>query len=177
MRFTSTPLGATGAGDWVVIDSEQEAFGVGYFVGVQASSTLTFKIQHGWSVVPQDEQQFNTLTRSTTTATLKVPSALTVKVGDSIVVRGAGAPFDGTFDVAGVTNQTTITYTVANSGPTTAPLGGFVRLIRTIDDPVVTGKTSSTEGNLAFPCSHIRLNLTAWAAGAAVLTVLQPSGN
>jgi len=41
----------------------------------------------------------------------------------------------------------------------------------------VVSKSSSTEGNLAFPCSHIRLNLTAWSAGAAVLTLLQPSGN
>jgi hypothetical protein len=177
MRFTTTPLGATGPGDWQVIDTEQTAFGVGYFVAVQQGSTLTFKIEHGWSVLPTDEQQYSSITRSTTTATLKVPSALTVKVADSIIVKGAGAPFDGTFQVASVTNQNTITYTVANSGATTAITGGFVRLIRTIDDPVVVSKSSSTEGNLAFPCSHIRLNLTAWSAGAAVLTLLQPSGN
>jgi len=169
MRFTTTPLGATGPGDWQVIDTEQTAFGVGYFVAVQQGSTLTFKIEHGWSVLPTDEQQYSSITRSTTTATLKVPSAL--------IVKGAGAPFDGTFQVASVTNQNTITYTVANSGATTAITGGFVRLIRTIDDPVVVSKSSSTEGNLAFPCSHIRLNLTAWSAGAAVLTLLQPSGN
>jgi hypothetical protein len=178
MRTTMTPLGATGAGPWVPIDTEQTAFGVGYIVSVQGGSTLTFKTQHGWSAPTDQGITPVSLTRSSTTATLTMPNPFSPKVGDSLVIAGAGAPFDGTFDIASVTNSTTVTYTVANSGATAAPAAGvIVSVIRTADDPVVTGKTATTEGNLAFPCSHLRLNLTAWSAGAAIMTLFQPSGN
>src|SRR5438876_11399107 len=108
MRSTLTPLGATGAGPWFPLDTLQSGFGVGYFCSVQESSTLTYKIQHGFYDPAVDEQAVR-ITRSTTTATLTFPNACSPKIGDSLVVTSAGAPLDGTYDIAGVTSSTVVT--------------------------------------------------------------------
>ena len=173
MRSTLAPVGATGPGQWFPIDTVQSGFGVGYFCNVQQGSTLTYKIQHGFYDPAVDQLVPLSITRVTTTATVTFPSAVTPKVGDVLVVISAGAPFDGTFDVASVTNASTVTYTVPNSGATTAGAGAQVLIIRTEDDPIVVSQTSSTSGNIAFPTNAIRLNVTAWSAGAVSLTVNQ----
>src|SRR5690349_1869002 len=41
------------------------------------------------------------------------------------------------------------------------------------DHPDVTGKTVNTDGNYAFPVRAIRLNVTAFTSGSAVLTLIQ----
>jgi hypothetical protein len=41
------------------------------------------------------------------------------------------------------------------------------------DHPDVTGKTVNTDGNYAFPVRAIRLNVTAFTSGTAVLTLIQ----
>lgn len=41
------------------------------------------------------------------------------------------------------------------------------------DHPDVTGKTVNTDGNYAFPVRAIRLNVTAYTSGSAVLTLIQ----
>lgn len=172
MRSTLTPLGATGPGPWFPLDTIQSGFGVGYFCSVQESSTVTYKIQHGFYDPAVDEQPV-IITRVTTTATLTFPKPMSPKVGDSLVITSAGAPFDGTYDIASVTSSTVVTYTVANSGATVSGAGTKALLIRTEDDPIVVSKTASTSGNIAFPVNAIRLNLTAYTSGAVALTVNQ----
>ena len=174
MRSTLTPLGATGPGPWFPLDTIQSGFGVGYICSVQESSTLTYKIQHGF-YDPSDGRDYNQvyITRSTTTATLTFPQAMSPKIGDSLVVISAGAPLDGVYEIAGVTSSTVVTYTVANSGVTASTAGAKALLIRTQDDPVVVNKSATTDGNIAFPCNAIRLNVTAYTSGAVSLTVNQ----
>lgn len=41
------------------------------------------------------------------------------------------------------------------------------------DHPDATGKTVNTDGNYAFPVRAIRLNVTAYTSGTAVLTLIQ----
>lgn len=41
------------------------------------------------------------------------------------------------------------------------------------DHPVVTGKTTSTDGNYAFPIRAVRLTCTAYTSGAGTLTIIQ----
>jgi hypothetical protein len=140
---------------------------------VQGGSTVTYKVQDGFcSNIPETAV---TITRVTTTATL-VFNGLTnhgLSTSDSIVVSGAGAPFDGTYTPASITNGTTLTYTVTNSGPTTAPAGAQVLRIYVGDHPVVTGQTGGTAGNYAFPPQMIRLNATAITAGAVSISINQ----
>ncbi len=173
MRSTLIPLGAAGPGPWFPLDTIQSGFGVGYFCSVEQGASLTYKIQHGFYDQSRDEQQVY-ITRSTTTATLTFLNAIIApKVGDSLVVTSAGAPFDGVFDVASVTSSTVVTYTVANSGATASGAGAMALLIRTEDDPIVVSKTASTSGNIAFPVNAIRLNVTTFSSGKVALTVNQ----
>lgn len=41
------------------------------------------------------------------------------------------------------------------------------------DHPDVTGETTNQDGNYAFPVRAIRLNVTAYTSGTAVLTLIQ----
>lgn len=43
------------------------------------------------------------------------------------------------------------------------------------DHPVTTGLTANSSNNFAYPVSAIRLNVTAWTAGTATLTILSAS--
>ena len=174
MRSTLAPLSATGAGQWFPLDTIQSGFGVGYLVSVQDSSTLTYKIQHGFYDESRDRYACR-ITRSTTTATLtwNDGTLMTPKTGDSLVITGAGVPLDGVYDVASVTSSNVVTYTVANSGNTVSNAGAMAMIIRTEDDPIVVSKTATTSGNIAFPANAIRLNLTAYTTGAAAMTVNQ----
>ncbi len=63
------------------------------------------------------------LTRSGTTGTLvtTTPHDLTTKIATQVTISGAAeAEFNGTFTVISIVDRTTVTFTMANSGPTTA---------------------------------------------------------
>lgn len=165
VQITDTSVG--GASAWIPVNWRQTPFSVSFFVDVQG--TGTYKVQHGFT---NWEKQGCKITRATTTATL---TALNhgLQVGDSITVEGAGAPFDGTYAVATVGSASTITYTVANSGATTADSTARVMFIRVMDHSTVTGKTASIDGNYAFPVQAVRLNITTPGTGQYSFTVSQ----
>jgi hypothetical protein len=184
MRPVLLTTGATGASAWVPIDYLQKAFGIGFrcTVGGGSSPDVTYKVQHAFSSLVQDTVV--RITRSTTTATLTFNAATALNgidawvnhglsVGDNVVVRGAGAPLDGTFAVASVTNSRVVTYTVANSGVTVAGPQASVERLYVGDHPVVTGATGSTDGNYAYPPNYIRTNITAYGAGSLTLSLNQ----
>ena len=41
------------------------------------------------------------------------------------------------------------------------------------DNAVLVAKTTSSDGNYAYPVTAIRLNVTIWASGTATMTVIQ----
>lgn len=45
------------------------------------------------------------------------------------------------------------------------------------DHTSITGKTTNSDGNYAFPIRAVRLNVTAYTSGSVIMTVLQSSGN
>ena len=176
--------GATGVSAWVQVDHLQKAFGVGFrcTAGGHATPDLTYKVQHAFSTRVQDT--VIRITRSTTTATLTFNAATAfngidawvshgLAVGDNVVVRGAGAPLDGTFAVATVSSNRVVTYTVANSGVTVAAPQASVERLYVGDHPIVTGATTSQDGNYAYPPNYVRTNITAWTAGTVTLSLNQ----
>lgn len=181
MRPTRLIAAAAGPTAWIPLDYVHPTFGIGYYCSVQQSASLTYKIQHGWLDLARDSQgngevQDPRITRSTTTATLTFRTAMSPKVGDSMRITGSDVAADtmyGTYDVATVTNSTTVTYTVVNTGVTANVPGTRVQYIRVQDDPVNTGLTASAEGNLAFPCYAMRLYVTGYVSGAVALIVNQ----
>ena len=108
---------------------------------------------------------------STTTATLTlVNHGLTTS--DSIIVSGVGnANIDGTFQVAGVTDQNTITYAITST--TLASTPAKVSVMRVFTHSTLTAKTANSDGNIAFPVSAVRLRLSAWVAGYVTMLVTQ----
>lgn len=172
MISTSVTVGSATKSAWIPLDPNQAPFAVGFGVTLPATVNLTYKVQHSFDTPARGV--LCQITRSTTTATLTLTDhGLTTS--DSIVVSGAGAPFDGTYDVAGVTNANVITYTVSNSGAALSDPAAKVAVMRVFDHPVVTGKTAASDGNYAFPVRAVRLNVTAYTSGKATLTLLQGS--
>lgn len=171
MKATSLTLGAAGASAWIPLDSKRNPFSVALAGAVTSGGTLTYKVQHTLDnvqcAVPCS------ITRSTTTATLTLADHGVTGTSDSITVQGAGAPFDGTFAVAGITDANVITYTVLNSGLTASGQGAKVAVARVFDHSSLTGKTANADGNYAYPVSAIRLNVTAYTSGKVTLTAIQ----
>lgn len=157
---------ATGATPWHRLDDKQNPFSVSFAVTVQGTGTYT--VEHGFTNWVKNPV---TLSRSTTTATLSF-TAHGLQVGDSVVVEGAGAPFDGTYAVASVVDANNITYTVANSGATASSEGRAV-FIRVFPHAVVAAQTTSKDGNYAYPAQVIRCRCTVSGAGQYAFTVSQ----
>jgi hypothetical protein len=165
VQVTDTSVG--GASAWIPVDWKQNPFSVGFYVDVQG--TGTYKVQHGFT---DFFKKGCLITRTTTSANLK--SALHgLQVGDSVVVEGAGAPLDGIFAVASVVDANNVTYTVANSGAATSDPAARVMFIRVADHSTVTAKTTSSDGNYAFPVQMVRLNVTTPGVGNYAFHVAQ----
>jgi hypothetical protein len=176
MKITSTSLSAVGQSPWINVDETQAAFGVGFNVDLDsAASGITFKVEHTFD----DLSKFvpATIARSGTTVTLVVPSAHNLNTGDSVIVRFGDSlanttGLDGTYTVT-VTNTTTLTYTSLVSGSVSTTGWVDVVPLRVQTNASVSGNTSSVDGNYAFPVEAVRLNVTAWTAGKATLTLVQ----
>lgn len=179
---TSVSLTATGYSTWVIPDYRQRPPNIQLNAEVPAGGA-TFSVlytnddlisQAGW-VYP------TSITRSTTTATVTSPNH-GLNTNDLILVFNTGFPdFQATsLDVTTVpkpitvTDNNTFTYTVTNSGISTAATQAYYVPARVFPAAAMTAKSARTDGNIAFPCSGIILNVTAYTGpGPVVLQVIQ----
>jgi hypothetical protein len=168
MRPTSVRVTAAGPSAWVPLNTYATSIAILLGVVFSSNKNLTVDVEYSSDqLVPQDCK----ITRSTTTATLTLTNH-GLSVGDSIVVSQAGAPLDGTYAVASVTNQNVITYTVANSGVTTTQgKNAQVIPLRISDHPVLSALTANADSNFTVPPSVVRLTCTAFTAGYADLNI------
>lgn len=171
MRTQTVTQGAAGASAWMPLDTRKNPTSVSLAGTVTSGATLTYKVQHTFD--PVQNVQPCSITRVTTTATLTLADHGISSTSDSITVVGAGAPFDGTYAVAGITDANVITYTVANSGATSTGGGAGVVVMRVFDHDTMTGKTANDDSNYAYPPTAVRLNVTAYTSGKATLTINQ----
>ena len=160
---------ATGSTPWHRTDDRQSPFNLGFGVTVQGTGTYT--VEHGFTNFNDVKQPG--LTRTTTTATAKLPNH-GLQVGDSLVVWGAGAPFDGTYPVASITDANNVTYTVANSGASVGDPDAKCIPIRVFaHSSGLTSQTTSNNGNYAFPVNCVRLTCTVAGTGKYAFHVNQ----
>jgi len=167
MRPITQVLSAAGVSPWVPIDRNQMVANIGFGVSLSATANLTYRVEHSFES-PMEKTQ-KRVTRSGTTATLEWVSH-NLRVGDSLIIDGP-APFNGTFAVATVPTADTVTFTVAASGDTVDYVD--VAGLRVFPHSTVVDQIVSADGNYAFPISAYRLNVTAYTAGAAVMTSIQ----
>lgn len=174
MRRYQAILTAAGVSPWFTAEYQRTPFSIGFGCSISSGASLTYSVQHSFDDPSANLQIYpaGSLTRSTTTATLTYTNHNLV-VGDSLIIRNAGAPFDGTYTVAGVTNANVITFTVANSGATTANIQCTFSPIRVFNNSVTVAQTTSTDGNYAFNVSLIRAKITSYSSGQLVFNLIQ----
>lgn len=166
-------LTAAGASAWIPLNFEQRSYAASVAVNV-LSGTLTYKVQYGMYDPSRNQEDVKSITRSGTTATLTWFDARAAKVGDSLAVTGAGAPLDGTYDIASVSSSTVVTYTVANSGATANLYPGpRAQWILTFDDATLVSKSASAAGAVPYVADAVRLVITAYTSGGAQMIVNQ----
>jgi len=177
MRPQSVSVSSATTSAWVPLDRAQAAFGVGFNVDLDSTASgITFKIEHTFDDLGKIRTA--SIARSTTTVTVTTGSAHGLNTGDAVVVLNANqltgaSGLDGQYTVT-VSSSTVFTYTSATSGTVaTTPMWVNVILLRVQPHSDITGKTASVDGNYAFPITAMRLNVTAWSAGTATLTVNQ----
>lgn len=100
------------------------------------------------------------------------PALGSVVAGATIPLDREANPFSVTLviEVLSGTNTSKVQYTVDdvfNSAVT--PIW--------IDHATLAGITATTAGNIAFPVTAVRLNMTAWTSGSAQLSIIQGRGN
>lgn len=171
MRPITQRLTAAGFGAWIPLDQYDTNSNVGLAVVLSSNGNLTYSVQYTYDTVLQP-QNFQGLSRVTTTATLNLTNH-GLSVGDYIGIRGCGAPFDGDFAVAAVTDQNNVTYACANSGPTAAVPYGQCIPARVFNHIVLAGLTATADSNFSTAVSACRLKITSYTAGYADLIVRQ----
>lgn len=169
MRPISVRLTAAGVTPWIPLNRLARDFKVALAVLLSPTATLTYTVQHTLDLMQDFEN--NTATRSGTTATFIVPSH-GLSVADFVKAMGYGAPFDGEFAVASVSDDDTFSVTVANSGLLVGG-PGRLQIARVLPHSSLAAQSSSGDGNYNYPPIATRLNITAYTDGFADFKVSQ----
>lgn len=175
MKSVTVSLSAAGNSAWLPIDYRQVPFALALAVNLSQAANLTVDVQFAF-----DRPNYRTvlISRVGTTATV-TDVAHQLKTGDSIIVQGAGSPFDTDANAGAditVTGNDTYTYTVANSGPTFAQPDMKLRSFRPQTHATltaITGAGQRVSGSITSPVTAVRLKTSAFVAGVAELTAVQ----
>lgn len=171
MRPTSVRLVAAGYSAWIPLN--WAAIDISILIGLVFSSNKNLTANVQYVSDPLVPQKGVNITRSTTTATLKLTNH-GLSVDDSVVVSDAPAPFAGVYTVASVVDQNTITYTVANSGAASATDASAIPM-RVQPHPVLTTITADADSNFAYPPTAVRLYVSSYTAGYVDMNIVSGS--
>lgn len=163
---------ALGFTEWVVLDQYVRGFVVGLGAKMSSNGNLTYSVEHTFDPVMTPYSPL-TITRTTTVATITFTTNHGLSVADFVRIIGAGAPFEGSYAVATVPDQTSVTVTVADAGPTSVPSSTKIVTARIFPHTTLVAKTASADGNYVAPPIACRLNVTAYTGGYVDLTVVQ----
>jgi hypothetical protein len=169
MRIVTIRGTAAGPTPWIVVDRYVSGYILGIGVKLSSNGNLTYGVEYTLDNLLQEERPLG-ITRVAGTATVnKINHGMSA--ADYVHVMSAGAPFDGEFPILAVTDQNNFTYTVANSGPLAAP---FYTTMTTARIFAYAGFAASTTSKAIVdftPVVAVRLNVSAFTAGYADLTV------
>ena len=162
MKPIKQTLGAAGNSDWIPIDYRVNGFGVGIGVNVSDGSTLTYSIQHTFDST--SDAVAVSIARVTTVATATLADPHGKSVGDSITITGISEDnLTGTFAIASVPSDTTLTYTVADTGAVSESAKATVYSV--FEHETLSGLAVSSDGGYTLPPSAIRLIVSAYTSG------------
>lgn len=175
MRTKTFFQNGVGSTPWTRMNDKVANFDVSYAVYHAQGSDAAGSVDIGMSSDMVDSFISVNLTRSGTTVTVPnliapgqtLSSIAQSKTGDSIVVSGAGAPFDGTYTITNTAGV--VTYTCANSGPTTG-LATRIQLIR-VSSIAFTG-TDVAPTAFTAPFDFIRATVATQTTGTGIIFVV-----
>ncbi len=171
MRPYQITLGAAGSSPWKKVDPHKRSWAMSAAVTLDATANLTYSVEYSY-----DDTGANipcTISRTTTVATITFPSPHGLTTADSVIVTGTGSTnLDGSFAVASVPSSTTVTYTVSNTGITSA-IHPQVSPMRVFALTALAAQTAKKDSNFTAPIWAIRLTISSYTAGSATLTALQ----
>lgn len=164
---------AQGSTRWLFQQAGESSlkFVVSIAVTLNSTANLTYDVELTKDRNTRDRWQKISVARATTTATVTLVDH-GLAVGDNVQVFNTGdSNLDGSFDVATVTDDDTFTYTVEDTGATSAE--GQLISFRVIKHPTLQGLTTAQAGVQRSPVSGIRLKVTNFTVGRADITTLQ----
>lgn len=175
MHLSPRTLAAVGASTWIIPNPLLRSAGLGLALTFSVDANMTVSVQHTMDDPMQNARQVS-VARAGTVATI-TDNGHGLNVGDNVIMSQDGT-FNGSFDVATVTDANTYTVTVPNSGAVNAT--PMLQSFRVFNHATLTGITgvppARADGNYAYPIGALRLKCTVWAAGAATLTAQQGLG-
>ena len=182
MRSQVTTVSAAGQSPWLFLDTRRYngRHNTSLAVTLSQAANLTYDVELAYDQNTQERIQKISVSRVTTTATAQLASGNHgLRTNDSVVIFDTNytshAPepnFEGVFQVASTPNDTQFTYTVADTGAASAKEARLL-IFKVFKHPTLQGDTVGEAGIQNEPVSAVRLNVTAYTAGEATLTVLQ----
>lgn len=177
MRQQIVTLSAAGSSKWLFVDPRRfQEFQASLAVTLDSTANLTYDVEFTLDANSKERWQRATIARVTTTATVTLVDH-GLATGDNVQIFNTNANssnpepnLEGRFDVT-VVDDDTFTYTVADTGQTSAD--ALVLSFKVFDHATIAGETTSQTGSQDTPVTAFRLNITAYTAGSATLTVLQ----
>jgi len=172
-------LASAADGEWISVPHTglQGSFGIGVGCGLSTSANLTYSVEYTMDD-PQLKQDVS-ITRSTTTATITFTAGGTAYnhgliTGDSITVAGSGdSNLDGTYSFTR-TSDTAGTYTVADTGISSAKAKCVTMKVFTATD--FSSLTVAAQGGFVLPVTAVRSTISSYTAGQLTVNfVFSPS--
>lgn len=160
---------------WVPLAYNQSAFNTALWAIPASGAVLTFTAQYS----PDDVNGVPIIGSVSRVAAVATAVILNhgLSVADSVVVKKSGSLIlDGTFDVASVVDANTITYAVANSGPTQSAADVEFTPMRVFPVTGLSALSVRTAAALTNPAGAVRLIISAFTSGSVDFLVTQGMG-
>ena len=170
MRPQTQRLSAAGNAPWIPLNRYGTSIAIQLGVIFSSNKNLTASVQYTNDLLVDKPAQFS---RSTTTMTITLANH-GLSVNDSVIVKGIGQGYDGTYAVASVVDQDNFTYTVTDAGPT-AGVTIYVIPLRVTLHEVLQGLTANLTSNFTNPPTACRLICSSYTAGYVDLNVIPGS--
>ena len=162
MKPQKQTLSAVGSTDWLPVDWRGDQYGIGVGANVSSGGALTYSVEYTFDN-PYDTVAVD-IARVTTVATVTFAVAHGKSVGDSITVTETREDnLAGTFAIATVPSDLTLTYTVSNTG--SAAESAQAAVFTVFADTNFSAISASANALINTPVSMIRTSISAFTSG------------
>lgn len=162
MKQKQQKASAAGALSWIPQPFQGSSYQSGVAVSLSEGATLTYSVE--FSLDNPYKQLDCSISRSATTATVTFKENHGKAVGDSIQVNSTREDnLAGVHAIASVPSETTLTYTVSDTGSTSENAKAVLYTVYA--HPDLSALSANAEAGFVQPPTVVRLNVTAYTSG------------